>query len=98
VGNFSREIAEKIIPIGIVITKYQGNSTTHMNVSSDLRGKNDPPVFDTVIRQADQFAAAAEFQTGGGRRTLKQKYGYGDLADRFVGLAKELLEKLEIDE
>lgn len=98
VGNFSREIAEKITPIGIVITKYQGNSTTHMNVSKDLRGKNDPPVFDTVIRQADQFAAAAEFQTGSGRRTLKQKYGYGDLADRFSNLAKELLRKLEIDE
>ena len=96
VRNFSREIAEEITPIGIVITKFQANSTTHVNVSGNLRKEADPPVFDTVIRQADQIAAAAEFQSG--RRTLKQKYGYGDLADRYVDLARELLEKLEMDE
>ena len=97
VSNFSREIAEDIIPIGIIITKFQANSTTHVNVSDNLRKKDDPTVFTTMIRQADQFAAAAEFQTSG-RRTLKQKYGYGDLADRCVALAKELLKKLEMDE
>jgi chromosome partitioning protein len=96
VRNFSREIAEEITPIGIVITKFQANSTTHVNVSGNLRKEDDPPVFETVIRQADQIAAAAEFQSG--RRTLKQKYGYGDLAERYVDLAKELLEKLEMDE
>ncbi len=97
VRNFSREIAEEITPIGIVITKFQKNSTTHVNVSRNLRNNGDAPVFDTVIRQADQFAGAAEFQSVG-RRTLKQKYGYSDLADRFVDLAKELLKKLEMDE
>ncbi len=97
VRNFSREIAEEIKPLGIIITKFQANSTTHVNVSRNLRNEDDPPVFDTVIRQADQFAGAAEFQIGG-RRTLKQKYGYGDLADRWVDLAKELLKKLEMDE
>lgn len=96
VRNFSREIAEEISPIGIIITKFQANSTTHVNVSGNLRKEGDPPVFDTVIRQADQIAAAAEFQSG--RRTLKQKYGYGDLAERYVDLAKELLQKLEMDE
>lgn len=96
VRNFSREIAEDINPIGIVITKYQANSRTHVNVSDNLRKKNNPPVFDTFIRQADQISAAAEFQSG--RRTLKQKYGYGDLAERYVDLASELLEKMEIEE
>jgi chromosome partitioning protein len=97
VRNFSREIAEDITPIGIVITKFQANSTTHVNVSRNLRKERDPEVFDTVIRQADQYAAAAEFQTAG-RRTLKQKYGYADLAERCIDLAKELLDKLEMDE
>jgi chromosome partitioning protein len=99
VRNFSREIAEEITPIGIIITKFQANSTTHMNVSNNLRKETDvyPPVFKTIIRQADQIAAAAEFQKSG-RRTLKQKYGYGDLADRYVDLANEILKKLEIDE
>lgn len=83
-----------IEPLGIVITKYQEGSTVHVNVSRDLRQQADPPVFDTVIRQANQIAAAAEMQPG--RRTLKQKYGYGDLATRYVDLAQELLTKLEI--
>ena len=86
---------EEIEPLGIVITKYQEASTIHVNVSRDLRREDDPPVFDTVIRQANQIAAAAELQPG--RRTLKQKYGYGDLATRYIDLAEELLNKLEID-
>jgi chromosome partitioning protein len=95
VTNFSKEIAENIEPLGIVITKYQESSTIHVNVSKDLRRQDDPPVFETVIRQANQIAAAAELQSG--RRTLKQKYGYGDLAVRYIELAKELLDKLEIE-
>ena len=96
VENFSKEIAEDIVPLGIVITKYQSNSTIHVNVSNNLRNDPDvPEVFETVIHQANQIAAAAEFQ-GGTRRTLKQKYGYGDLADRYVDLAKEVLEQLEV--
>lgn len=95
VGNFSKEVGENIEPLGIVITKYQEASTIHVNVSRDLRRRNDPPVFNTVIRQANQIAAAAELQSS--RRTLKQKYGYGDLATRYIDLAQELLEKLEID-
>jgi chromosome partitioning protein len=31
-----------------------------------------------------------------GRRTLKQKYGYGDLATRYIALAQELLDTLDI--
>jgi chromosome partitioning protein len=97
VGNFSREIAEDIQPLGIVITKYQEGSNVHVTVTNNLRKDPETPeVFDTVIRQANQIAAAAEY-TGGSRRTLKQKYGYGDLAERYVDLAKELLQKLEMD-
>lgn len=94
VGNFSKEIGETITPLGILITKYQENSTIHVNVSRDLRRRGDPPVFDTVIRQANQIAAAAEVQSD--RRTLKQKYGYGDLAIRYIELAQEILNTMEI--
>jgi chromosome partitioning protein len=95
VASFSHEIAETIEPIGTVITKYQENSTIHVNVSRDLRKNPDiPRVFETVIRQANQIAASAEFAPGA-RRTLKQKYGYGDLAERYMDLAKEVLLELE---
>lgn len=95
VGNFSKEIAEKIEPLGILITKFQENSTIHVNVSRDLRRRNDPTVFETVIKQANQIAAAAEMQVG--KRTLKQKYGYGDLATRYIDLAQELIDRLDDD-
>lgn len=93
VEKFSKETAEDIRPIGIVLTKYQAASSVHVNVAKRLRQDGDPLVFETEIRQANQFAAAAEMQSG--RRTLKQKYGYGDLAERFVELAREVLEELE---
>ena len=51
-------------------------------------------MFDTMIRQANQIAAAAEYAPGS-RRTLKQKYGYNDLAERYVDLAKEVIEVAE---
>lgn len=92
VGDFADEIAEQIEPIGIVITKFQANSTIHGNGARRLRNENDPQVFDTQIRQANQLASAAEFQ--GAARTLKQKYGYGDLAETYIELAGELLVEL----
>ena len=97
VGKFSKDVGENIEPIGIVITKYQEASTIHVNGSRDLRRRDDPPVFDTVVRQANQIAASAEFQST--RRTFKQKYGYGsDLAQRYIDLAKELINRLDMEQ
>jgi len=97
VDSFSKEIAEPIEPIGIVVTKYQENSMIHLNGAAQLRKDPELPwVFETMIRQANQIAAAAEFAPGG-RRTLKQKYGYGDLAERYMSLAQEVLETLEVN-
>lgn len=96
VNGFSKEVGETINPLGIVITKYQENSTIHVNGVKNLRRRNDPPVFKTEIRQANQIAAAAEVQST--KRTLKQKYGYGDLAVRYENLAQELIDLVEEDE
>lgn len=93
VREFAEEIAEQIEPLGIVVTKFQGNSTVHANVLRSLQAANDAPVFDTIIAQANDIAAAAEHSTYS--RTLKQKYGYRGLADSYRSLAQELLEKLE---
>lgn len=93
IREFSEEIAEPIEPLGIVITKFQSNSTVHSNVHGDLTAGNDAPVFRSIIPQANDIAAAAEHSDYS--RTLKQKYGYRGLADRYEGLAKELLDLLE---
>ena len=60
VEQYSKEIAETIEPLGIVITKYQANSTVHRNTVKRLRSNGSPRVFETIIPQANQFAAAAE--------------------------------------
>ena len=93
VREFSEEIAEPIDPLGIVITKFQSNSTVHSNVLGDLTAANDAPVFDAIIPQANDIAAAAEHSDYS--RTLKQKYGYRGLADRYKELASEILKVLE---
>lgn len=92
VEQFSKEIAESIEPLGIVITKFQTNSTVHRNTVKRLRTNGSPPVFDTKIPQANQYADAAEHGT---KRTLKQKWGYQGLADQFKALTREVLSVLE---
>ena len=94
VREFSEEITEDIEPLGIIVTKYQSNSNVHVNMHKQL-GRNHaadptnwPPVFDTIIPQANQIAAAAEHA---GYSTLKQKWGYQGLHDRFSALATEIL-------
>ena len=99
VREFSEEIAEDIDPLGIVVTKFQTNSNVHVNMLKQLKtnhtadSKNWPPVFDTLIPQANQIAAAAEHS---GYSTLKQKWGYQGLHDRFSDLASEIMKKLGV--
>ncbi|MEA3034054.1 MAG: chromosome partitioning protein [Sphingomonadales bacterium] len=93
VKEFSEAISEVIEPIGIVATKYQANSTVHNNVLKQLQDDLDlPVVMDTVIRQANQVAAAAEFLPY--PRTIKQKYG-SELATQYDELAREIWGDLE---
>lgn len=93
VKEFSKQIAEPIEPLGIVISKYREQSTVHQNVVKRLGDEGDAPVFDTIIKENNQIAGAAEYATG--KRTLKQKYGYQGPADAYEALAKEILEALE---
>lgn len=95
ISGFSEAITEEIEPIGIVATKYQANSNVHNNVLKQLRDDQDlPVVMSSIIRQANQVAAAAEFQSYS--RTLKQKYG-SELANQYDDLAREIWEHLEGD-
>ena len=91
VGAFSEEIAETIEPLGIVVTKYQTQSTVHKNTLHRLKTGGDAPVFETTIRQGNSMAAAAERTF---KRTLRQKYPEGFAAD-FIALADEVLTALE---
>ena len=93
VKEFSKQIAEPIEPFGIVVSKYREQSTVHQNVIKRLDKAGDAPVFNTVIKENNQIASAAEYAPG--KRTLKQKYGYQWQVDAYESLAKEILEALE---
>ena len=93
VRDFADEIGEEIEPLGIVVTKFQANSSVHANVLRNLRAGKDAPVFETIIPQANEIVGAAEHHAYG--RTLKQKYGYRGLANAYRGLAQEIIAKLE---
>lgn len=98
VSHFAEETAEDVEPLGIVVTKFQVNSTVHRNTLKQLKkDKRMPPVFDAIIPQSNQYADAAEY---GSPRTLRQKWGYQQsggqsLADKFARLAEQVVAKLE---
>jgi chromosome partitioning protein len=93
IKEFSDAISETIEPIGIVATKYQANSTVHNNVLKQLQDDAVlPVVMNTIIRQANQVAAAAEFLPYS--RTIRQKYG-SELTNQYDDLAREIWKELE---
>jgi chromosome partitioning protein len=96
VQAFADEINEDIPPLGIVITKYQANSTMHLNTDDRLRSEAEegkgPRVFDTFIPQGNAIAASAEFTERG---TLRQKYSYQGGYEAFCDLTVELVKVVE---
>lgn len=93
VSEFSDEIGRDIHPLGIAITKYQ-NVSVHKNTLHRLREGKDAHVFATVIRQANQIAAAAEYTSA--RSTFRQKYGYQGIADAYLRLTDEIIRAAEV--
>ena len=96
VGEFAQAIGEEIEPLGIVITKYQANSTVHNTVLRQLQtDANFPNVYGTKVKQTNTASAAAEHTTH--KRTLRQKYGSdpNGLTSTYIELAKEIWDDLE---
>lgn len=93
VGQFSDTIGENIEPLGIVISKYRAQSTTHGAVLRQMKRKSDAPLFETVIPENDKAADAADYTP---LSTLRQKWGYQGQYDRYVALTKEIMERAAI--
>lgn len=96
VQAFADEINEDIPPLGIIITKYQANSTMHVNTRERLRDEEaegkGPHVFETAIPQGNAIAASAEFTARG---TLRQKYLYQGGFEAFRDLTTEIVKAVE---
>jgi len=94
IKDFADAISEDIEPLGIVITKYQINSTVHKNVLKQLEtNARLPSVYKTKIKQSNDASAAAEYVSY--KRTLKQKYS--TLTSSYIELANEIWKDLEAD-
>jgi chromosome partitioning protein len=91
VGDFSAAITETIEPLGIIISKYRGQSPVHKNIKRQLAAERDAPLFKTIVPENTQIAAAAEFVQVS---TLKQKWGYRGQYDAYRALADELLQRV----
>ena len=91
ISSFSENVGELIETYGIIVSKYDSKSTLHNRTLKDLRAdrKKYPPIFDTVIPQANAIGEAAEFTPV---NTLRQKYNYGGRYDLYYSLCKEIME------
>lgn len=96
VKAFSDNIGQAITPLGIVISKYRSQSTLHQNTLRSLKKNSKlPPVFATIVPEANKLAESAEFLA---INTLKQKYGSGAQGnfDTYLTLTKEVLGAMEL--
>lgn len=93
IRRFADEWGTDIVDLGVVVTKYRKASAVHRNTVDDLnRNKQISMVFPSLIPEANQIAAAAEFVDFG---TLRKKYGNDgqftalrDLAQDFIATTK----------
>lgn len=93
IRQFADEWGTSIVELGVVVTKYRKVSAVHRNTVDDLnRNRQIAMVFPSLIPEANQIAAAAEFADFG---TLRKKYGNDgqfaalrDLAQDFIATTK----------
>lgn len=78
-----------IVELGVVVTKYRKGSAVHRSTVEDLhRNTSIPLVYPSLIPEANQIAAAAEFAGFG---TLRQKYGSDGQFAALRELAQDFL-------
>ena len=88
VNKFSKELEKEIKPLGIVITKYREQSALHKRTVKELRKERDCRVFETIFKENDNIANAAEYIN---KSTMRQKGGYKGQVDNFKLLAEEIM-------
>jgi len=91
ITDFSNSIGEIIEPLGIVVSKYRAQSTIHKNIVRQLKREKDAPLFNTIVPENNQIAAAAEHVAVS---TLRQKWGYQGQFDIYKEITSEFIDRL----
>ncbi len=85
--------------LGIIISKYRSNVSTHKKYYQILKAKaNDPGgiyVFNTAIRETVRLEDVPELKNYYNRYTPGQLYGYGELREDIRELTHEIIKKVE---
>ena len=92
INKFSKELERDIKPLGIIVTKYRGQSSVHRRTLEKLKEEIDCKLFNTIFKENDNIANAAEYIN---KATVRQKWGYNGQVDNFISLAKEIIEAME---
>jgi chromosome partitioning protein len=93
VKEFSETVGKAIEPLGILATKYRAQSPVHTNQLRILKRYKEAPLFDTVVPENSEIAAAAEYKSVS---TMRQKWGYRGQFDIYRALTKEILERVQV--
>ena len=93
VREFSETIGKTIEPLGILATKYRAQSPVHTNQLRILKRYKEAPLFDTVVPENNDIAAAGEYKAVS---TMRQKWGYRGQFDIYRALTKEILERVQV--
>lgn len=98
VAEFSEEIENEIVPIGIVATKVRGQAAIHKRTLNKMHNDAGKPmgdskllyprVFDAYFSESAQIAEAAEYLEFS---TLRQKWGYQGQYTSFLEFAEEFM-------
>ena len=93
VKAFSDASNHKITPLGIVISMYRKQTNIHKTTIEKIKIKSSskvyPHIFDTFIPLATKASEAMDIEST--PNTLKQKYGYAGLDDKYDALVQEFL-------
>ncbi|MFP3917807.1 AAA family ATPase [Lysinibacillus telephonicus] len=93
VNEFAKNMDMKIEALGIVITKFKENSKVHKNTLDKLIKELEVPVFNSVFKEDNQMASAADYTMQ--HATFKQKWGYDGQFEAFYNLANEIIDRYE---
>jgi chromosome partitioning protein len=95
IDAFAETSGSTVLPKGIIVSKYRAQSSLHNATLEKLRRDADagklPPIFDTVVSEANKIAESVDVDAS--VNTLRQKYGYGNNFALYSSLAREFIEK-----
>lgn len=93
IHEFSKNMEIKIEALGIVVTKFREDSKVHKATLEKLKKGLAPYVFNTIFKENNQVASAADFNKP--YATFKEKWDEDGQYKAFYNLAKEIVDRYE---